>query len=140
MLSQYKIQNNNNQNSVLLLYSNMYRLLVGANPDRNVGIAKREDNSSICCSVQHMCIRNSTTLLSNGISIFLAIVIWLVDHKPENSSKYCHSINTIQCSFWKICFFVGFIITYVNSPPCHIKVIEHRTEFFLLLNSENEIT
>ena len=75
MLSQYNIQSNSHQKSVLLLYCNMYRLLVCANPDRNVGITKREDNSSICCSVQYMYIRNSTTLLSKGIFIFLAIVI-----------------------------------------------------------------
>ena len=75
MLFQYNIQRNNNQNSALVLYLNMHRMLVCANPARNAAITKREDNSSICCSVQYMYIRNSTTLLSNGISIFLAIVI-----------------------------------------------------------------
>ena len=118
----------------------MYRLLVCANPARNVGIAKREDNSSICCSVQHMCIRNSTTLLSNGISIFLAIVIWLVDYKPENRSKYCHSINTIHCSFGKNCYFVDFASTNSNGPPYHIKAMERLTELLLSLKCEHGIT
>ena len=140
MLFQYNIQRNNNQNSVLLLYLNMYRMLVCANPDRNVGITKREDNCSICCSVQHMCMHNSTTLLSNGISIFLAIVIWFVDYKLENSSKYCHSINTIHCSFGQNCCFVDFASTNINSPSYHIIAMECRTIFLLFLKYEHGIT
>ena len=140
MLSQYNIQRNNHQKSVLLLYLNMNRLLVCANPDRNVGITKREDNSSIYCSVQHMYIRNSTTLLSNGISIFLAIVIWLVDYKPKNSFEYCHSINTIYCSFGQNCYFVDFASTNINRPPYHIKSMECRTEYLLSLKCEHGIT
>ena len=140
MLFQCNILSNSHQNSVLLLSLNMYRLLVCANPARNVGIAKREDNSSICCSVQHMCIRNSTTLLSNGISIFLAIVIWLVDYKPENSSEYCHSINTIHCSFGQNCCFVDFASTNSNIPPYHIIAMECRTVILLSLKCEHGIT
>ena len=75
MLFQYNIWSNSHQKNVLLLYLNIYRLLVCANLAKNAGIAKKEENSSICCSVQHMCMHNSTTLLSNGISTFLAIVI-----------------------------------------------------------------
>ena len=82
MLSQYNSQNNNHQNSVPLLYSNMHKLLVCANPARNAGTTKREDNSSICCSMQHMCMRNSTTLLSNGISIFWPLLFdWLITNQ-----------------------------------------------------------
>ena len=140
MLSQYIIQSNSHQKNVLLLYWNMYWLLVCANPDRNVGITKRKDNSSICCSVQHMCMHNSTTLLSNGISIFLVIVIWLVDYNPEKSPKYCHSINTIHCSFWQNCCFCCFASTNNNSPPYHINVMKRRTEFMLSLKCEYGIT
>ena len=118
----------------------MHWLLVCANPARNVGITKREDNSSICCSVQHMYMHNSTTLLSNGISIFKAIVIWLVDHKPENSSEYCHSINTIHCSFGQNCCFVDFASTNSNRSPYHIKTMERRTELLLSLKCEHGIT
>ena len=118
----------------------MHRLLLCANPARNVGVTKREDNSSIYCSMQYICIRNSTTLLSNGISIFLAIVIWLVNYEPENSSKYCHSINTIQYSFGQNCCFVDFASTNNNRPPYHIKAMERRTEFLLSLKCEHGIT
>ena len=118
----------------------MYWLLVCANPARNVGVTKREDNSSIYCSMQYICIRNSTTLLSNGISIFLAIVIWLVDYKPENSSEYCHSINTIHCSFGQNCYFVDFTFTNINSPPYHIIAMERRTKYLLSLKCEHGIT
>ena len=118
----------------------MHRLLVCANPDRNVGITKRKDNSSIYCSVQYMCMRNSTTLLSNGISIILAIVIWLVDHNPENSPKYGHSINTIQYSFWQNCCFVDFASTNSNIPPYHIIAMECRIELLLSLKCERGIT
>ena len=130
MLSEYNVQINNHQNSVLLLYLIIYRLLVCANPARNVGKRKKEDNSSICCSMQYMYMHNSTTVLSKKISLFLAIVIWLVDHKPENSSKYCHSINTSIVHLGRIAVFVDFAFTNSNNPPYHIIAMERRTVFF----------
>ena len=140
MLSQYNIWSNSHQKNVLLLYLNIYRLLVCANLAKNAGITKREDNSSIWCSVQYMCIRKSTTLLSKRISIFLAIVIWLVDYEPENSPKYCHSINTIHCSFGQNCYFVDFASTNSNRPPYHINAMERRTELLISLKCEHGIT